>query len=101
MLNAWRYSTVTVLYKGKGKQDGADVYRGIALECAPFKVLTRVILNLISGRIRNAIPDEQFGFIPGKSTLQAVGQLLSEVRKKSQQAERLLVWAVHGLRKGF
>jgi hypothetical protein len=69
-----------MLYKDKGKRDDPDAYRGIALECIPFEVLSRLRLNRISDRIYSAIPDEQYCFMPGKSTLQAVGQLLAEVR---------------------
>jgi hypothetical protein len=78
--NAWHCSTVTVLYKDKGKRDDPDAYRGIVLECTPFKALSKLILNRISGRTCSEILNEQYGFMLGKSTLQAAAQLLAKVR---------------------
>ena len=40
--NRWRKSIVRVLYKGKGDAEDPNSYRGIALECAPFKILTKL-----------------------------------------------------------
>jgi hypothetical protein len=42
MPQKWRYSTVKVLYKGKEDTIDTDKYRGIALECSPFNVITRL-----------------------------------------------------------
>lgn len=53
-----------------------DAYRGIALECAPFKVLTKLLLNRILPQAMLHIPDEQFGFITGRSTIQAIERVL-------------------------
>jgi hypothetical protein len=42
----WRQSMVKVMYKGKGDTNDTGKYRGIALECSPFKVLTRLLETL-------------------------------------------------------
>ena len=75
----WRESTVKVVYKGKGQHNTPDSYRGIALECAPFKILNKIILKKIHDSIMTVIPREQHGFIPGRSTTQAVEHVLKFV----------------------
>ena len=42
----WRQATVKVLYKGKGNTNDPNAYRGIALECAAFKLLTSLLTKL-------------------------------------------------------
>jgi hypothetical protein len=54
------------------------------------KVLSRLILNHVSGRIYSAIPNEQYGFMPGKSTLQVVEQLLAEMHNSLKRPKGCL-----------
>ena len=65
--------------KGKGSQNAPDSYRGIALECTPFKILNNILLGKIYDRVMTVIPREQYGFIPGRSTTQAVGHVLQYI----------------------
>ena len=74
-----RESTIQVLYKGKGPKDSPDAYRGIALECAPFKVLTKLLLNRILPQAMLHLPEEQYGFVTGRSTIQAIEKVLSVI----------------------
>ncbi|KAJ4427009.1 hypothetical protein ANN_26808 [Periplaneta americana] len=76
----WRKSKLKLLYKGKGDTNNPDSYRGIALESAGLKVLTRAIANRVIRRIEPLLPEEQFGFRPKRSTLMAVSNLLQEIQ---------------------
>ena len=69
---SWRISTLKVLYKGKGDTNDPNSYRGIALECTAFKILTGLLTNRLYDMVQREIPEEQFGFMKGKSTLHAV-----------------------------
>lgn len=54
----------------------------MALECAAFRVLSRVVLNRMSSRTNK--------FVPEKTTLQAVGQLLTEIYNSPIQPKSCL-----------
>ena len=75
----WRESTVKVVYIGKGSQNAPDSFRGSTLECTPFMILNNILLGKIHDRVMTVIPREQYGFIPGRSTTQAVGQVLQYI----------------------
>ena len=77
--NRWRKSIVRVLYKGKGDAEDPNAYRDIALECAPFKILTKLLTERLTNLIDCSIPEEQFGFRRGRSTLQAIQCLQRDV----------------------
>jgi Reverse transcriptase (RNA-dependent DNA polymerase). len=66
-------------YKGKGPQNVLDSYRGITLECVPFKILNNILLEKIHDRVMAVILRKQYGFIPGRSTTQAVGHVLQYI----------------------
>ena len=68
-----------VLYKGKGSPDSPDSYRGIALENTTFKIFSKIITNRLTKETLNMIPDRQFGFRKGRSTLQAISRLLEDI----------------------
>ena len=70
--DGWRGSTVKMLYKGKGKVDDPNAYRGIALECALFKIMTKILTERMTDLTDHHIPEQQFGFRRGRSTLHAV-----------------------------
>ncbi|XP_019238846.1 PREDICTED: uncharacterized protein LOC109218899 [Nicotiana attenuata] len=63
-------STMIVLYKNKGDIQNCNNYRGIKLLSHTMKVWERVI----EGRMRRSvsISDNQFGFMPGRSTTEAI-----------------------------
>ena len=66
----WRRSTMKMLYKGKGDTLFPGAYRGIKLLEHGLKVFDRIL----DCRIRNIvnIDNLQFGFMPGKGTIDAV-----------------------------
>jgi len=70
MPREWRTSTVILLYKDKGDVQDCNNYRGIKLLTHTMKLWERVI----EGRLRKeiSISENQFGFMPGRSTTEAI-----------------------------
>ncbi|KAJ4447500.1 hypothetical protein ANN_09507 [Periplaneta americana] len=70
----WRTSTMKVMYKRKDGVGDMNAYRRIA-----FKVFSKLLTKSLTEFTDNTIPEEQFGFRQGRSTLQAVQCLLNEI----------------------
>ncbi|XP_070016044.1 uncharacterized protein [Nicotiana sylvestris] len=66
----WRWSTMVSVYKNKWDIQNCSNYRGIKLLSHTMKVWERVV----EGRIRSvmSISKNQFGFMPGRSTIEAI-----------------------------
>ena len=77
----WRSSIIKLLYKGNGDTQSPDSYRGIALSNAITKLYTKLITNRMTKEIDHYIPDEQYGFRRGRSTLQAIANLHSDIQE--------------------
>ena len=70
MPGGWRRSVLVPLYKGKGDIEECGNYREIKLMSHTMKLWERVI----EARIRKevTIAEQQFGFMPGRSTTNAI-----------------------------
>ena len=70
MPDQWRRSVLVLLYKGKGDIKKCGNYRGIKLMSHTMKLWERII----EARIRKevTIAEQQFGFMPGRSTTDAI-----------------------------
>ncbi|KAM3216965.1 hypothetical protein P3L10_026408 [Capsicum annuum] len=70
MPEAWRWSTMIPLYKNKGDIQSCNNYRGIKLLSHSMKIWERVV----EVRLRRivSISENQFGFMPGRSTTEAI-----------------------------
>ena len=70
MPDEWRRSMLVPLYKGKGDIKECENYQGIKLMSHFMKLWERVI----EARIRKevTITEQQFGFMPGRSTVDAI-----------------------------
>ncbi|PSN52531.1 hypothetical protein C0J52_14317, partial [Blattella germanica] len=77
----WRTSIVKILYKGKGDISLPDSYRGIALESNLFKSFTKILTNRIIALTDHLIAKEQMGFRKGRSTLQAITNLMGSIEE--------------------
>jgi exonuclease III len=73
--SCWKTARVIPIFK-KGNTSDPENYRPISLTCTACRVLERIIKNEIMTYLEdlNLIPDDQFGFLPGRST---TTQLLS------------------------
>ena len=78
----WRKSTIKTLYKGKGDPNSTDAYRGIALQVAAFKILSRLLVLRISPKIEEQLPDELFGFRRNRSTIMATESLIRHIQEE-------------------
>ena len=70
MPHDWRTSTVVPIYKKKGSVMGCASYRGVKLLEHGMKVVER----LLEKRLKRLVKVDQmkFGFMPGKSTVDAI-----------------------------
>ena len=76
----WKEALVHPVYKNKGNKASPASYRPISLLSIVSKVFGRLVKRqLLSFFLGNhVIPDEQFGFLPGRSTLWHLLQVLEE-----------------------
>ena len=81
----WRKSILIPIFKNKGDIMNCGNYRGIKLMCHSMKLYERVHENQLRNIV--SISDEQFGFVKGKSTTDAIFALrqLQERYREGQQ----------------
>ena len=92
MPDEWR-SMLVPLYKGKGDIKECRNYWGIKLMSHTMKLWEMVI----EARIRKevTIAEQQFGFMPGRSTTDALFCLKSGLKGRRQCTVPLLTWRRH------
>ena len=93
-----RKSTMTTLNKGKGDPLSCGAYRGIKLLELGLKVFDRIM----DRRIRNgvAIDESQFGFMPGRGTVDAIF-IIRQLQEKYIGKNRKLYFGFVDLEKAF
>jgi hypothetical protein len=70
MPDEWRRSTLIPIYKNKGDIQSCANYRGIKLMSHSMKLWERVIERRLRKETR--VTDNQFCFMPGKSTMEEI-----------------------------
>jgi len=70
MPREWRFSTVIPLYKNKEDIQDCNNFRGIKLLNHTIKLWERVIERRLQKDV--SILENQFGFMPGRSTTEAI-----------------------------
>ena len=85
--DSWRNSLLIPIYKDKGDIQDCANYRGIKLMAHTMKMYERII----EARIRDetAISEEQFGFMPGKGTTDAIFILRQTMEKYNEKGKEL------------
>jgi hypothetical protein len=65
----WKKARISPIFK-KGEASDPQNYRPIALTCVPCKIMERIIREKMLSFIQenNILADDQFGFVPGRST---------------------------------
>ena len=79
MPSAWRQSILIPIFKGKGDIQECKNYRGIKLLSHTFKIWERDVDRMM--RQCTNIHESQFGFIPGRSTTDAIFILKQTIDK--------------------
>ena len=79
MPNEWMRSVLVPLYKGKGDFKECGNYGGIKLMSHTIKLLERIIEARIKKEM--TIDEQQFGFMPGRSTTDAIFCLMMLLEK--------------------
>ncbi|KAA3670323.1 uncharacterized protein DEA37_0010186 [Paragonimus westermani] len=81
----WRYSVLVPLYKGKGDVRDCGSYRGVKLLEHGMKVVERVFERRLRKMVN--IDEMQFGFMPGKGTVDAlfIARMLQEKYRRKKK----------------
>ena len=92
----WRSSILIPVFKNKGDTLQCNNYRGIKLICHAMKLYERVLERRIRDCV--SISDEQFGFMPGRSTTDAIF-ILRQLQEKFREGQKTLHCAFIDLEK--
>nr|GEW55862.1 hypothetical protein [Tanacetum cinerariifolium] len=95
---AWRLSEVIPIDKNKGDAQACSNYRGIKLLSHTMKLWERVIERRL--RRETKVSENQFGFMPGRSTTEAI-HLLRSLMEKYRERQRNLHMAFLDLEKAY
>ncbi|KAH0458543.1 hypothetical protein IEQ34_013858 [Dendrobium chrysotoxum] len=87
MPDAWRMSVLIPIYKNKGDAQDCANYRGIKLMCHTLKLWERVMERRL--RCDTNVSQNQFGFMPGRSTMEAIHLLRGLMEKYRENKEDL------------
>jgi len=98
MPNKWRKSTLVPFYKNKGDIQSCSNYRGIKLICHTMKLWERVIEHRLRQNV--TISENHFGFMPGRSTTEAI-HLLCQLIERFRERKRNLHMVFINLEKAY
>ena len=87
MPDEWRKSTLIPIYKNKGDAQSCTNYRGIKLMSHTMKLWERVVEARLRGEVE--ISEQQYGFMPRKSTTDAIFALRILTEKYRETGKEL------------
>jgi hypothetical protein len=94
----WMDSLLVPLYKGKGDARECGSYRGVKLLEHGMKVLERILEKRLRQRIE--VDDMQYGFMPGRGTIDAIF-ILRQLQEKYLGKKKCLYYCFVDLEKAF
>jgi len=89
MPEEWRQSWLVPVYKGKGNIQECTNYRGIKLLSHTMKLWERVVESRL--RAETKIDDNQFGFMPGRSTTEPIFMLRQMMEKRRRRKKKMQI----------
>nr|GFB31468.1 retrovirus-related Pol polyprotein LINE-1 [Tanacetum cinerariifolium] len=98
MPNEWRRSEVIPVYQNKGYAQACNNYRGIKLLSHTMKLWERVIERML--KRESMVLENHFGFMPERSTTEAI-HLLRSLMEKYRERQRDLHMAFLDLEKAY
>ena len=98
MPNEWKTSVIVPIFKGKGDVMSCNSYRGIKLLEHAMKIVERVLEKRIRALIN--LNRMQFGFMPGKGTMDAIF-IVRRMQEEYQKKEKKLYMCFVDLEKAF
>ncbi|GJS60272.1 retrovirus-related pol polyprotein LINE-1 [Tanacetum coccineum] len=98
MPEEWRLSEVIPIFKNKGDAKVCSNYRGIKLLSHTMKLWERVIERRL--RRETLVSENQFGFMPGRSSVEAI-HLIRSLMEKYMERQRDLHMAFLDLEKAY
>ena len=94
----WKTSVIISISKGKGDVMSCDSYRGIKLLEHAMKIVERVLEKRIRSLV--ILDEMQFGFMPGKGTVDAIF-IVRRMQEEYQKKEKKLYMCFVDLEKAF
>jgi hypothetical protein len=98
MPDEWALSVVIPIFKGKGDTMSCGAYRGVKLLEHAMKIVERVLEKRMRSMVK--VDEMQFGFMPGKGTIDAVF-ILRRLQEEYRDKEKKLYMCFVDLEKAF
>src|SRR6185295_9331675 len=96
MPEEWRRSILVPIFKNKGDVRSCTNYRGIKLMSHTMKLWERVIEHRL--RRVTSVTQNQFGFMPGRSTMEAIF-LIRQLMERYREQKKTCTWSSLTLRR--
>ena len=98
MPDEWKTSVVVLIFKGKGDVMSCGSYRGVKLLEHAMKIVERVLKRRIRTLVN--LNEMQFGFMPGKGTVDAIF-IVRRMQEEYQKKDKKLYMCFVDMEKAF